>query len=61
MPQDIAERENLFSLPEIGGAWVRFVPAKGHKCARCWMILNEVGSHKDHPALCDRCHDAVTA
>jgi len=28
-------------------------------CGRCWMRLPSVGSHADHPALCDRCHDVV--
>jgi isoleucyl-tRNA synthetase len=30
------------------------------KCARCWMVMPEVGTHKDHPDLCDRCEAAVT-
>jgi isoleucyl-tRNA synthetase len=29
--------------------------AKGSKCSRCWNYSVEVGSHKDHPALCERC------
>jgi isoleucyl-tRNA synthetase len=29
------------------------------KCARCWKHLAEVGSHADHPTLCNRCHEAV--
>ena len=33
--------------------------ATGKKCERCWQVLPEVGSHKDHPDLCNRCHDAV--
>src|SRR6185312_12225013 len=61
MPQSVAEQENLFSLPEVAGAWVRFVAAKGGKCARCWMILTVVGSHRHHPDLCDRCDAAVAS
>jgi isoleucyl-tRNA synthetase len=34
--------------------------AAGMKCERCWQVLSEVGSHADHPDLCNRCHDAVT-
>jgi isoleucyl-tRNA synthetase len=34
-------------------------PASGKKCERCWQVLEEVGSHADHPDLCNRCHDAV--
>ena len=33
--------------------------ATGKKCERCWQVLPEVGSHPDHPDLCNRCHDAV--
>jgi isoleucyl-tRNA synthetase len=31
----------------------------GTKCARCWKVLEEVGSVDAHPALCLRCADAV--
>jgi len=33
--------------------------AGGEKCARCWRVLDEVGSHAAHPALCLRCVDVV--
>ena len=33
--------------------------APGEKCARCWKVLLEVGTHPAHPALCLRCADAV--
>ncbi len=33
--------------------------ASGGKCARCWKVLDEVGSVPTHPALCRRCADAV--
>ena len=36
-------------------------PAPGHKCARCWRILPEVGRTEAHPTLCLRCTDAVDA
>jgi isoleucyl-tRNA synthetase len=38
-----------------------FHHAEGDKCARCWMILPEVGSNPAHPDLCNRCSDAVDA
>ncbi len=31
------------------------------KCDRCWRHLPDVGTHSDHPMLCTRCHDVVTA
>jgi isoleucyl-tRNA synthetase len=29
------------------------------KCERCWNYREAVGSHAAHPALCDRCVEAV--
>jgi isoleucyl-tRNA synthetase len=37
----------------------RVTPALGDKCARCWRVLQEVGSSATHPSLCLRCTDAV--
>ncbi|ODU60963.1 MAG: isoleucine--tRNA ligase [Acetobacteraceae bacterium SCN 69-10] len=33
--------------------------APGSKCARCWRVLEEVGTAAAHPGLCLRCADAV--
>jgi isoleucyl-tRNA synthetase len=33
--------------------------APGAKCARCWRVLEEVGTQAAHKALCLRCTDAV--
>ncbi|MEI9992589.1 MAG: isoleucine--tRNA ligase [Rhizomicrobium sp.] len=46
---------------EVPGVAVEFHHAEGDKCARCWMILPEVGSHPNHPDLCNRCSEAVDA
>jgi isoleucyl-tRNA synthetase len=53
--------EDAFRLPDVPGAAVVFHHAEGDKCARCWMILPEVGSHPAYPDLCNRCADAVEA
>ncbi len=45
--------------PKMGRPLVQVRQAPGSKCARCWRVLTEVGNHPDHPALCDRCADAV--
>ncbi len=37
----------------------KVTPASGAKCARCWRVLEEVGSNATHPSLCLRCSDAV--
>jgi isoleucyl-tRNA synthetase len=49
-----------FTLKEIEGIGVVIAVAEGMKCERCWQVLSEVGTHADHPDLCNRCHDAVT-
>jgi isoleucyl-tRNA synthetase len=33
--------------------------ATGAKCARCWRVLPDVGTHHDHPSLCGRCCEYV--
>ncbi|HUJ02513.1 MAG TPA: zinc finger domain-containing protein, partial [Rhizomicrobium sp.] len=48
-----------FSLPDVAGAWAKFRHAVGHKCARCWRVLPEVGEHPAHPDLCNRCAEAI--
>jgi isoleucyl-tRNA synthetase len=48
-----------FTLPEVPGVAVLVNPAEGAKCDRCWQVLPEVGSHADHPTLCNRCADVV--
>ncbi|MDP3730118.1 MAG: isoleucine--tRNA ligase, partial [Candidatus Omnitrophota bacterium] len=38
-----------------GESAVLIEKAPGSKCSRCWNYSPKVGSHKDHPALCERC------
>jgi isoleucyl-tRNA synthetase len=52
---------DVFRLPDVAGAAAEFHHAEGDKCARCWMILEEVGTHPEHPDLCNRCTEAVDA
>jgi isoleucyl-tRNA synthetase len=33
--------------------------APGTKCERCWRVLEQVGTHFEHPTLCNRCCEAV--
>jgi isoleucyl-tRNA synthetase len=53
--------EEAFRLPDVAGAAAVFHHAEGDKCARCWMILPEVGRNPTYPDLCNRCADAVEA
>jgi len=51
--------DDAFALPEIAGVGVRFTPAAGEKCQRCWRVLPDVGRHL-HDGLCARCDGVVT-
>ena len=55
---------SVFLNPEAGeGGGAHRPPlvraATGAKCARCWRVLDEVGSAHAHPGLCLRCIDVV--
>ncbi|NWG04782.1 MAG: isoleucine--tRNA ligase [Syntrophaceae bacterium] len=41
---------------EIG---VEVLRAEGKKCERCWNYEVSVGRHADHPAICQRCLEAI--
>jgi isoleucyl-tRNA synthetase len=44
-------------LTELEGAdvWVSATVSEAAKCVRCWHRRDDVGSHAEHPELCDRC------
>ena len=50
---------DAFTLDDIEGVAVVFAKANGEKCARCWKILPDVGTHKNE-AVCSRCNEAVS-
>ena len=52
--------EGAFRLPEVPNVAIVIEKAPGEKCARCWMVLEEVTNHPD-THLCDRCTKAVAA
>ncbi|MBV9992330.1 MAG: isoleucine--tRNA ligase [Alphaproteobacteria bacterium] len=56
----VAAPDDAFRLSDVSGVAVRFEHARGDKCARCWMILEEVGKNSN-PDLCNRCSEAVDA
>ena len=43
----------------LKGVAVKVETAEGEKCERCWIVTPEVGTHEDHPTLCDRCTEVV--
>jgi isoleucyl-tRNA synthetase len=50
---------DAFRLPDVQDVAVMFRAAVGAKCARCWMVLPEVGKNPKHDDLCNRCSEAV--
>lgn len=50
--------EGAFTLADVPGLSVVFVPAPGEKCARCWQVLPDVGHHA-HAQTCARCDAAL--
>ncbi len=60
--EELRELLNVSQLDvsEAGSALAATITkADGEKCERCWHWEAEVGSHADHPTLCDRCVEAV--
>jgi isoleucyl-tRNA synthetase len=50
---------DAFALPDVKGVAVSATASEGGKCARCWRVLTEVGTHKNYPDVCDRCDAAL--
>ncbi|MDO8426611.1 MAG: isoleucine--tRNA ligase [Deltaproteobacteria bacterium] len=49
----------VFESKEIPGLRVTVENAGGGKCERCWHYSSFVGKSTDHPALCERCVEAL--
>lgn len=45
---------------DLAGLRAQVSPADGVKCARCWHVRPDVGTHAAHPEICGRCVDNVT-
>jgi isoleucyl-tRNA synthetase len=50
--------EGAFRNADVPGVGVTFVKAEGEKCARCWKVLPDVGTHS-HDGVCGRCEAAL--
>jgi len=48
-----------FTVSDIPEVKVMIELASGKKCARCWKVLPEVGTHEIHKDLCNRCADVI--
>ena len=44
---------------DVPGLWLNVSPLEYPKCERCWHRRSDVGTHTEHPGLCDRCIDNV--
>jgi len=49
-----------YESQDIPGLAIAVDRAPGDKCARCWTRSEQVGTHREHPTLCDRCVSVVT-
>ena len=47
--------EDLKAAELEGGVWVMVKPTDKPKCERCWHHRSDVGTHAEHPDLCQRC------
>ena len=66
--QDDGLLEELFIVSKVvikpteGEETITVTRAEDHgmkKCVRCWKYWDHVGSHAEHPELCDRCTKVV--
>jgi isoleucyl-tRNA synthetase len=44
-----------YDSSDIPGLVIGIDHARGTKCARCWLWIEDVGADAEHPALCARC------
>lgn len=49
------------ALPEGTPETITVVKAPGTRCARCWLVLEDVGKRADSPDICCRCADVVAS
>jgi isoleucyl-tRNA synthetase len=61
----LAEIEEFLILSNLsvskGAKEISVAKVSSEKCERCWRHRDEVGSHAEHPTLCGRCAEAVSA
>jgi isoleucyl-tRNA synthetase len=47
--------DTAVKMEAINDVFIQIKPSVHKKCARCWHHREDVGSHKEHPEICDRC------
>lgn len=45
---------------ELTGLSIRIDAASAPKCIRCWQKREDIGTHSEHPEICERCIENVT-
>jgi isoleucyl-tRNA synthetase len=58
---EIADRslDGSYKSTVIEGLEVKIEKAPGEKCQRCWNWSDAVGSFKEAPEICERCHKVI--
>jgi isoleucyl-tRNA synthetase len=46
---------------DISGLYIKVIVSENAKCARCWQRREDVGVDDQHPALCGRCVENISA
>lgn len=57
--ESAAEGSLQFRSEEMEGLAIVVSKAEGGKCERCWHYSTYVGKDHEHPAICDRCVEAL--
>lgn len=55
----IEEAQSDTTETELDGLKVKVVASEHEKCVRCWHYREDIGSHDEHPELCERCIENV--
>ncbi|MBN2378787.1 isoleucine--tRNA ligase [candidate division WOR-3 bacterium] len=57
---DLVDWEDISVSSDQSEFIIKVEKPRGKKCVRCWLWSESVGSHPDHPEICDKCYEAVT-
>ncbi len=57
-PIDAASDQAVDSL--MDGLKVAVTRSEAGKCVRCWHLIDDVGSHDQHPEICGRCVENIS-
>jgi isoleucyl-tRNA synthetase len=58
-PLDLESPSQLRDYDRSGDFRVKILPARGHKCARCWNFMPEVSNYGIWENVCNRCQSAL--